>query len=222
MRRGKPFAWHGKFLQPCFESQRWPPQNRFLRRKKACSGMCPTSDGCRERFLIGMAPTRKIFLFSYPQFLREMNTSVERLLLPRLVPYQARTSGASRDRMNSYPDQLQIQKRSRWRGSYAWSQAANAATLASLTERIWLKIIPSTARRVTGLVWDLFFVPCRASRDYGSLVRMHHYATLFQPRHEITTLMSDKNSHNHVDHAATTLDRSQVSAFSPVDGQTLV
>ena len=28
-----------------------------------------------------------------------------------------------------------------------------------------------------------FFVPCRARRDPDSLVRMHHYATLFLPRH---------------------------------------
>ena len=133
-----------------------------------------------ERFSVGMASTRKIFLFSYPQFLREMITSVERSLLPRLVPYQARHSVASWDRMNSYRDQLQNPKTRQvevnvlnhslresgtggtglpataratpgdlrvlgrlFGNSYTWSQAANANTLASLTERVLLKIIAS-------------------------------------------------------------------------------
>ena len=63
-----------------------------------------------ERLSIRVDPTRKIYLFRYPRFLREMNVSVERLRLPRLGPYQTRHSGASWDQMKSHHDQLQIQK----------------------------------------------------------------------------------------------------------------
>ena len=54
-----------------------------------------------ERLWIRVDPSRKIFLFSYPQILPEMNVSVERLRLPRLGPYQTRHSGASWDQMKS-------------------------------------------------------------------------------------------------------------------------
>ena len=50
--------------------------------------------------------------------------------------------------------------------------------------------LPSTTRRVTGLVWDLF------RRNLGSFVRMHHNASVSAKTHEITTLMSEKNSHD--------------------------
>ena len=66
-----------------------------------------------ERLSIRVDTARKIFLFSYPRFLRDMNVSVERLRLPRLGPYQTRHSGASWGRMKSHHDQLQIQKWSR-------------------------------------------------------------------------------------------------------------
>ena len=48
-----------------------------------------------ERLSIRVDPTRKISLCSYPQFLAGMNVSVERLRLPRLVPYQTRLAEAS-------------------------------------------------------------------------------------------------------------------------------
>ena len=161
-----------------------------------------------DRFSVGMAPHERSF-----SSVSEMNISVERLLLPRLVPYQARHSDASWDRVNCYRDQLQIQKRSRWRSTSSMIPCEKAGPVAQAYQRLqqqhsvfyessadWrngscLKVSPlpkmfdasppfppSTTRRVTGLVWDLFSCLLEPGTALVSLVRVHHYVSLFLSR----------------------------------------
>jgi hypothetical protein len=51
--------------------------------------------------------------FSYHDLLQELNVTCSRLGI-RLVPYQARHSGASCDRLYRERDQLEVMKRGRW------------------------------------------------------------------------------------------------------------
>ena len=57
---------------------------------------------------------QRVWSFRYDQFLREFRTSARRLGV-ELVPYQARHSGASLDRVDNRRPQLEVQKRGRWR-----------------------------------------------------------------------------------------------------------
>ena len=91
-------ALRGHLLQFIPESQRCGRdlQNWILRRKRALACALPHLGAeSIERLSIRVDTARNIFLFSYPRFRREMKMSVERLRLPRMVPYQTRLSEAS-------------------------------------------------------------------------------------------------------------------------------
>jgi len=61
----------------------------------------------------GHGESHSAWTFSYPEFLKEFNQSTRRVGV-HMVPYQARHSGPSHDRMTRSRTQLEMQKKGRW------------------------------------------------------------------------------------------------------------
>ena len=78
-----------------------------------------------------------IWTFSYPDFTREFGRSVKRLGIQHsVVPYMARHSGPSIDRVTGLRDLLEIQKRGRWLQFKSVQRYEKHARLAEVTNSL--------------------------------------------------------------------------------------
>ena len=85
----------------------------------------------------GGPPSQSIWPFSYQDFCREFSKSVRRLGVDHsVVPYMARHSGPSIDRMSGFRDLLEIQKRGRWVQFKSVQRYEKAARLAEVTNSL--------------------------------------------------------------------------------------
>ena len=78
-----------------------------------------------------------IWAFTYPAFAREFARSVERLGIEHgVVPYMARHSGPSIDRVNGHRDLMEIKKRGRWLQFKSVQRYEKHARLAEVTNSL--------------------------------------------------------------------------------------
>jgi hypothetical protein len=71
---------------------------------------------------------------SYQEFVKEFRRAAVKIGLGSLVPYQARHSGASIDKLSARRTQLEIKKRGRWKSDASIARYEKAGRLAQVRE----------------------------------------------------------------------------------------
>jgi len=76
--------------------------------------------------------SESVWPFVYPQFVKELKESLRRLGVPNLVPYQARHSGASHDRLHELRSAQEQLKRGRWKSQNSLNRYEKAAVVEKM------------------------------------------------------------------------------------------
>ena len=140
----------------------WPAERSLRSKVAACddsmtlsSRIVPWMPRVLESLIEG-EPDEKLFAFDYQDFAREFRRSCRRLRIRRLVPYQARHSGASIDLCMSHRTIPEVKGRGRWASEKSMLRYNKAAKLAQVLKQFDEKQL-QYFRNAEALLEDLFF-----------------------------------------------------------------